>query len=139
MHKYGFFSKISKAYFLSSTLDALLSSSSRDVFTGSLAQSVQELWPIITSRTNIGTRAVFRGLRSTKTTEMWFLFRSATQCMLQVSGNVLKQVETFKYLRVFLLGRTKRLIHEFVKQTYCSNAWASPFSSQNKNFQHRKA
>jgi len=27
--------------------------------------------------------------------------------MLQVSGNVLKQVETFKYLRVFLLGRTE--------------------------------
>jgi len=38
--------------------------------------------------------------------------------MLQVSGNVLKQVETFKYLRVFFLDGKKRLIHEFVKQTY---------------------
>jgi len=30
-------------------LDSLLSPTSRDVYTGSLARSVEELWPIITS------------------------------------------------------------------------------------------
>jgi len=34
---------------LSNSLDSVLSFESRDVLTGSLAQSVQELWPIISS------------------------------------------------------------------------------------------
>jgi len=34
---------------LSNSLNSLQSLVSRDVFTGSLAQSVQELWPIISS------------------------------------------------------------------------------------------
>jgi len=35
-----------KGRFLSSLLDTLLSTAFRDVFSGSVAQSVQELWPI---------------------------------------------------------------------------------------------
>jgi len=43
-----------KGTFLSSSLDSLLSSESKDVFSGSLAQSVQELWPIIESKAAVG-------------------------------------------------------------------------------------
>jgi len=39
-------SKVKVLYIFSNSLDSLLSSSSRDVFTGSLAQSVPELQPI---------------------------------------------------------------------------------------------
>ena len=48
-----------KDLFLSSSMYSLLSPASRDVFTGSLAQSVQELWLIIPSalRQNFGARS----------------------------------------------------------------------------------
>ena len=36
-------------YLLSNSLESLLPSACKDAFTGSLAQSVQELWPIISS------------------------------------------------------------------------------------------
>jgi len=54
------------------------------------------------------------------------LFANPRQCMQQVSGNTLQQVETFKYLRVVFtcVGRRspRRLIHGLVKLTqFCVN------------------
>jgi len=47
---------------LSSSLDSLLSPASRDVFTASLAQSVQELWLIITSPATVVAGAGLKGI-----------------------------------------------------------------------------
>ena len=57
---------------------------------------------------------------STKTIEVLCLSRRLRQCILQVNGNTLQQVETFKYLPVVFAVTevgTKRLIHGLVKQT----------------------
>jgi len=57
-----FFSKISNVkVLLSNSLDSLLFSASRAVFTGSLAQSVQELWLIITSPASVVVGAGVNG------------------------------------------------------------------------------
>jgi len=58
---------------------------------------------------------------STKNTEVLRLSTNPRQCMQQVSGNTLQQVEYFKYLEVVFPsdGRrsTRRLIHGLVKLT----------------------
>jgi len=46
---------------LSSSFDSLLSRASRDVFTGSTAQSVQALWPIKSSPTTAVAGAGVKG------------------------------------------------------------------------------
>jgi len=47
-------------YFFSNSLDSVLSSASRDVFTGSSAQSIQELWPIIALPATVVTGAALK-------------------------------------------------------------------------------
>ena len=55
---------------------------------------------------------------SAKKIEVLCLLRRPRQCMVQVSGNTLQQVETFKYLGVvFTNVRTKRLIHGLIEKT----------------------
>jgi len=57
---------------------------------------------------------------SSEKIEVLSLLRRPRQCLLQVSGNTLQQVETLKYLRVVFTSdesRNKGLIHGLVKQT----------------------
>jgi len=58
---------------------------------------------------------------STKNTEVLRLSTNPRQCMQQVSGNTLQQVEYFKYLEVVFPSdrrrSTRRLIHGLVKLT----------------------
>jgi len=57
---------------------------------------------------------------STKKTVVLCLSRNPMQCILQVIGNKLQQVETFKHLGVAFSCdgiRNRRFIHELVKLT----------------------
>jgi len=63
---------------------------------------------------------------STKSTEVLCLSTNPRQCMRQVSGNTLQQVEKFKYLAVVFTsdGRrsARRLIHGLVRLTqFCAS------------------
>ena len=66
-----------------------------------------------------------RGMNiSTKKTEALCVSRNSRQCMLQVSGITLQQVEKFKYLGVVFTSdgrRNRRLIRSLVKRTGKTN------------------
>ena len=64
IYKNGFFRRNFKfkGIFLSIKLDPMLFSASRDFFSGSPAQAVQELWLIIESKAQIAAGAGLRGL-----------------------------------------------------------------------------
>ena len=66
--------------------------------------------------------------------------RRPRQCFLQVSTNILQQVETFKYLvMIFTSDKvgTKRLIHGLVKQTQFCVSFFAPWW-RNRGFQTRQ-
>jgi len=74
---------------LSRSLDSLLSHASRDIFTGSLAQSVQELWSIIVSAPKF-----WRALKG--------FYTIANSIFLQTSINGMLMVETSLTCHLFI-------------------------------------